>query len=102
MLLPVESVDASEGVEFRDEEIASFVERHAVRRDDEAGAPLVRPELIAANAWFGIRPEPGNDCAPLVENGHLPAQFADDRVLTENRHGGRQEQIPCYYAQEVT
>src|SRR5262249_54238225 len=81
-LLPVESQHAAVLVELRHEQIAVAVDGDAVRCGEDAGAPLFGLGLVGAGAGLGVRAEPADDLAALVEHADLSLELSDDRVIT--------------------
>src|SRR5689334_10974308 len=80
-ILSIETVNAAERAELGNEQIAVRVERDAMRREHEPRPPLRGWNLVGADSLLRVRPDSSDDGTGLVEDGHTPAQLADDRVV---------------------
>src|SRR5690606_22431501 len=88
----VEAVHPAEGAELRDEEVAAPVERDAMRREHEAGAPLRGRHLVRTGALLRIGADPCDDRPGLVEDGDPAVQLTDDRIVAIDHDGCREEE----------
>jgi len=102
-LLPIEAVNAAEDVVFGNEDVAVLVERHAVRRGDDAGTPFVGLGFVGADfVRSGVGAEFRDHLPCLVENGNLAPDLADRGIIAVDGHRCGLEHVLRDHPEEFT